>query len=156
MRCQDVERLMVDSSEREMTREEKRLLSNHLESCPDCTAFRAFRAGLRSSWTDVPAPDLEGDLVEKVRRRCHDELRIMSPLHSAVVPLSIWVAFGVLTVITLGFFIPQVLDLFATKEFTPALGFTLVILLQNAVMLFFAPVIMRHGRVGHGNWKECR
>ena len=156
MRCQDVERLMFESGEREMTREEKRLLADHLESCPDCAAFRAFRAGLRSSWTDAPAPDLDGALAEKVRHRCHDELRKKSPVRSAVVPLSIWVAFGVLTVITLGFFIPQVLDLFATKEFTPALGFTLVILLQNAVMLFFAPVIMRHGRIDHDNWRECR
>lgn len=156
MQCQDVERLMLESSGRELTREEKRLLSEHLESCPDCTAFRAFRTGLRSSWTDVPAPDLDGALVEKVRRRCHDEIRLKSPLRSAVVPLSIWVAFGVLTVITLGFFIPQILDFFTTKEFTPALGFMLVILLQNAVMLFFAPVIMRHGRVDHGNWRACR
>jgi anti-sigma factor RsiW len=156
MRCQDIERLMLESSEGEWTPEEQRTLEAHLKSCPDCAAFRDFRANLRSALEKTPAPDLDAELVEKVRRRCHGELLQKSSGRPTGVPLSIWAAFGILTVITLGFFIPQIQEFFATKEFTPAMGVLLAILLQNAVMLFFAPVIMRRHRIDQNDWRECR
>jgi hypothetical protein len=156
MRCQDIERLMLESSEKEWTLEEKRTLEAHLESCPDCAAFRDFREDLRVAREKAPAPELDAELVEKVRRRCHAELVQKSSGRPAGVPLSIWVAFGILTVITLGFFIPQIQEFFATKEFTPAMGFLLAILLQNAVMLFFAPIIMRRHRIDQNDCRECR
>lgn len=156
MRCQDVERLMLESNEKERAPEERRSLQAHLETCSQCAAFKDFRAGLRSVWENAPAPDLAPEFIEKVRRRCHDEL-VQGPSRPAAgVPWPIWAAFGVLTVITLGFFIPQILDFFSSREFTPALAWLLIILMQNAVMLFFAPVIMRHSRIGHDNWRECR
>jgi hypothetical protein len=147
---------MLESSGREWTLEEQRILEAHLKSCPGCGAFRDFVTCLRTAREKTPAPDLDTDLVEKVRRRCHAELAQKSPGRPAGVPLSIWVAFGILTVITLGFFIPQILDFFAAKEFTPAMGWLLAILLQNAVVLFFAPVIMRRHRIDHHDWRECR
>jgi len=156
MRCQDVERLMLETSEREWSLEERRVLEAHLETCPDCAAFRDFREGLRAAREKAPAPELNADLAEKVRLRCHAELAPKAVRRPAGVPWSIWAAFGILTVITLGFFIPQIQEFFATSEFTPTIGLLLVIILQNAVMLFFTPVIMRRQRIGHNEWRECR
>jgi hypothetical protein len=156
MRCQDFERLMLEKSEREWSLEERRVLEAHLENCPVCAAFRDFRANLRSSWQKAPAANPDAELVEKVRRRCYAELLQKSPGRPPRVPWSIWAAFGILTVITLGFFIPQIQEFFTTKEFTPAMGYLSAILLQNAVMLFFAPVIMRRQRMDRNGWRECR
>jgi anti-sigma factor RsiW len=147
---------MLEKSEREWSLEERRVLEAHLEICPACAAFRKFRANLRSSWQKAPAADPAAELVEEVRRRCYAELLLKSPGRPARVPWSIWGAFGILTVITLGFFIPQIQEFFATKEFTPAMGFLSAILLQNAVTLFFAPVIMRRQRMDRNDWRECR
>lgn len=155
MRCQDAERLMIESSEREWSRGTRRALEAHLDSCPDCAAFRDFRVGLRSAREKMSVPEPGAELVERVRRRCQAELFQKPSDRPATVPWSIWVAFAVLTVITLGFFIPQIQEFFATQEFTPAIGLMLLVLLQNAVMLFFAPVIMRRQRLGRGEWREC-
>lgn len=156
MRCQDVERLMLEKSERERSLEERRVLEAHLEGCPDCAAFRDFREGLWVAREKAPVPELDADQAENVRLRCHAELAQKSSIPLAGVPWSIWAAFGILTVITLGFFIPQTLDFFSTKEFTPAMVLLLAILLQNAVMLFFAPVVIRRRRIDQNGWRECQ
>lgn len=156
MRCQDAERLMLETTENEGAPEARLALETHLESCPDCAAFRDFRAKLRSASKEAPRPQLDPGLVENTRALCLSELARTSARRSAAVPWSIWAAFGILTVITLGFFIPQILDFFSSKEFTPALGLLLGILLQNAVMLFVAPVVMRRHRIDHNGWRECR
>jgi len=147
---------MLEKSERERSLEERHVLEAHLESCPDCSAFRDFREGLRVVREKAPVPELDAGLAEKVRLRCHAELAQKSSVLLAGVPWPIWAAFGILTVITLGFFIPQTLDFFSTKEFTPAMGLLLAILLQNAVMLFFAPIVIRRRRIGHNGWRECQ
>jgi hypothetical protein len=147
---------MLEKSERARTPEEQRTLEAHLESCPDCVAFRDFREGLRVAREKAPVPELDAGLAEKVRLRCHAELDTKAVRRSAGVPRSIWAAFCILTVITVGFFIPQIQEFFTTKEFTPAIGLLLIIILQNAVMLFFAPVIMRRQSIDRHDWRECR
>lgn len=156
MRCEDAERLILETGEKEWSPDELRALEAHLEWCQDCAAFRDFRVNLLYVLEKTPAPHLDTGLVEKVRLRCHAELDMKAVRGRARVPWSILTAFGILTVITLGFFIPQILDFFSTKEFTPEMGLLLAILLQNTVMLFFAPVIMRRQRVDHNGWRECR
>jgi anti-sigma factor RsiW len=156
MRCQDVERLMIETTEEERSSEQRPALESHLETCPACSAFRDFRNTLRSALENTTAPDLDADLAERVRLRCHAGLAQESSRKQAGVPWSIWAAFGVLTVITLGFFIPQITEFFATREFTAEIGLLLFIILQNAVMLFFAPIIMRRQGAGHNGWRECR
>ncbi len=147
---------MLEKSERERSLEERRLLEAHLEVCSDCAAFKGFRESVRSALGNPPGPELDPRLVERVRGLCHSEMTPKTARRAARVPLSIWAALGLLTVITLGFFIPQIQEFFATKEFTPAMGFLSAILLQNAVMLFFAPIIMRHQRIDQNDWRECR
>jgi anti-sigma factor RsiW len=156
MRCQDVERLILDKSEKEWKPEERRVLESHLKTCPDCAAFKDFREGVRAVLARASAPQMEPRRAEEVRLRSHAELRRQAIRRRAEVPWPIWTALGVLTMITLGFFIPQIQEFFATREFTPAVGFLSVIVLQNAVILFFAPVIMRNQSVGHNEWREDR
>ncbi len=156
MRCQDMERLILEKGEEGRSPEVRRALEAHLDSCPECAAFREFREGLRSALEGAPVPRLDPELAGKIRALCHSELNRTSSRHTTAIPWPIWVAFGVLTIITLVFFIPQIFDFFSTKEFTPAMGLLVAILLQNAGMLFFAPVIMRRQRIDHNGWSECR
>src|SRR4030042_3764231 len=74
MRCQDFERLMLESSRRELLREERFALEEHLESCPDCAAFRSFWGGLRSCLREATGPALSIALSDSVRLRCRAEL----------------------------------------------------------------------------------
>ncbi|MGB7295782.1 MAG: zf-HC2 domain-containing protein [Candidatus Aminicenantales bacterium] len=147
---------MLETSEREWSLEERRVLEAHLKTCPECAAFRDFWESVRAARGKASTSELSAELAEKVRLRCHAELGRKSPSRPAGVPWPIWTAFGVLTVITIGFFIPQIQEFFTTREFTPSVGLLLIVILQNAVMLFFAPVVMRHRRIDHDNWRECR
>lgn len=156
MRCQDIERLILDRSGQEWKPEERRFLEAHLETCPRCAAFKDFREGLQAVLARAPSPELEPRRVEEIRLLSHAELGRQALRRRAGVPWPIWAAFGVLTMITLGFFIPQIQEFFASRKFTPEVGILLAVILQNAAMLFFAPVIMRRQRIGREEWREDR
>jgi hypothetical protein len=153
MRCQDFERLILESRERELSREEQRSIENHLAQCASCNRFREFWLGLRIPIQNSPAADLPPDLDDRVRLSCHDALETSggkrrraqpsAPRQSAPVPWPIWAALSVLTVLTLAFLIPGILEFWQNQKLTPGIVLVLVLILQNALALFFVPIIVR-------------
>jgi hypothetical protein len=157
MRCQDFERLMLESGERELLREERRALEEHLETCPDCAAFRSFRGGLRSRLREAAGPALSVELSNNVRLRCRAELNSLSRSRAgqdfgrrpAAVPWAVLAALLVLTGLTLVFLIPGLEEFRQSQKLTLGTVLVLLVILQNALMLFFAPLLMRRGRLSH-------
>jgi hypothetical protein len=155
MRCQDFERLMLESEERELLREECLALEKHQEICPDCAAFRSFWGGLRSRLKEATGPALSAELSDSVRLRCRAELDSLSRSRSgqdfgrraAAVPWPIWAALLVLTGLTLCFLIPGLAGFRQSQKLTLETALVLLVILQNALMLFFAPLLMRRGRL---------
>jgi predicted anti-sigma-YlaC factor YlaD len=143
MRCQDIERLILEAEERELSREERIAVDDHLNHCAECAGFRDFQKELRLSLQNVPAQRLSSELDNKVRLICHTELR----RESTGVPWVIWAALVVLTLLTIDFLIPRIERFWQDQKITLETALVLVLLLQNALMLFFAPVIMRGKRV---------
>lgn len=156
MRCQDFERLMLESEERDLSREERLALEKHQETCPGCAAFRGFWGGLRSRLREATGPALSVELSDSVRLRCRAELkpalssRRLRPAPSkppARVPWPIWAALAVLTGLTLCFLIPGLAGFRQSQKLTLETALVLLVILQNALMLFFAPLLMRRGRL---------
>lgn len=154
MRCQDFERLILEAGERKLSPEERLASERHLVQCPAC-------AGFRDSWEDLhlslqkAASPLPPALERKVRLACHEELgagslqrarsrRARAGVH---VPWPIWVALAVLTALTAAFLVPGVGEFLRDQKFTLEAVLVLGIILQNALMLFFAPVILRRRRL---------
>jgi anti-sigma factor RsiW len=150
MRCQDFERLILEVGERKLSPEERLTLEQHLAKCPAC-------AGFKDSWEDLhlflekaPAPALPPELEQRVRLACHEELgtrplRRARPRRATTavrVPWPIWVALAVLTVLTAAFLVPGVEGFLHDQKFTLEAVLVLGIILQNALMLFFAPIIL--------------
>jgi anti-sigma factor RsiW len=150
MRCQDFERLILEAGDRKLGTEEWLVLEQHLAQCPACARFR-------DSWEDLhlflqkDVPPLPPELERKVRLACHEELsagsvqrarsgRARAGIH---VPWPIWVVLAVLTVLTAAFLVPGIEGFLRDQKFTLEAVLVLGIILQNALMLFFAPVILR-------------
>jgi hypothetical protein len=152
MRCQDFERLILESGDRELSREEQHSIDVHLARCASCNRFREFWLTLRIPIQSSPPAGLPPDLDERVRLICHDaieargEIRRSRPDASgenASVPWPIWAALSVLTVLTLAFLIPEILEFWRSQELTSGFVLALVLILQNALALFFVPIIVR-------------
>jgi hypothetical protein len=153
---------MLESGERELLREEQRALEEHLETCPDCAAFRGFRGDLRSCLREATGPALSSEFSDSVRLRCHAELETAlpasqkpAPLHgSAGVPWPIWAALLVLTGLTIVFLIPGLEEFRQSQKLTLGTALVLLIILQNALMLFAAPLLMRRGRLSQIRFRQ--
>lgn len=151
MRCQDIERLILDAGERELSPEERLALEQHLAQCPACASHRDLWKDLHLSLQKAPSPALSPELEERVRLACHEELnsrlqrqtRRERSTPSPPVPWPIWAALAALTVLTAGFLIPGLEEFLQKQSFSLRTVLALILILQNALTLFFVPIIMR-------------
>lgn len=162
MRCQDFERLILESDQRELLREERLALEAHLETCSGCTAFQRFKRSLREKFREASGPALSDKLSDSVRVRCLAELdspsRTRAGLDSgrrpAAVPWPIWAALIVLTGLTVLHLIPGLEEFRQSQKLTPGTIVSLLIILQNAVMLMCTPLLMRRGRLSQIGFRQ--
>ena len=151
MRCKDVERLILEVSERSLEEEERIIIEEHTQLCPACASFRESLGEIRSALNNIPAPPLPQDMEERTRMRCYAEMRSQrdistsrSPLtRAAQIPGLIWGALIFLTVITVIIVVPQARDLRIDQSMSFADIAALSLILQNAVMLILAPLVLR-------------
>jgi len=154
MRCQDFERLILEAGEKKLGPEERLALEQHLDRCPACARLRDLWGDLHLSFQKTPSLPLSPELEQKVRLACHEELgakpmrraRTRRSRAGVHVPWPIWVALAVLTVLTAAFLVPGVGGFLRDQKVTLEAVLVLGIILQNALTLFFAPVIMRRRR----------
>jgi anti-sigma factor RsiW len=146
--------LILESTERELSHEEKIALEQHLSTCKSCVAFQDFFEDLKRSFQKMSAPELPADLEERVRFACHRELlartgsqKKQAPAGpSASIPWLVWTALAALTVMTAVFLIPAVQGLWQNQELSLKAVLALILLLQNAVALLIVPVLVRGQR----------
>ncbi len=151
MRCQDFERLILEAGEKKLSSEGRLALEQHLAHCPACARFKDFCEDLHLRLNKTAAPPIPPGLERKVRLACHEEISAMvlpavrpQPSRPGVhIPWPIWVALAVLTALTAAFLVPGIEGFVRDQKLTLEVVLVLGIILQNALMLFFAPVIMR-------------
>lgn len=151
MQCKHIEHLVLDSNERELSEKELICIQQHIELCSRCAHFQdsleKIRAGLRTLPFPVPSPEL----LEKTRKSLVEEMQVKSGspnrkytrLSIDPVPKIIWAALLMLIMLTVFVIISVFNDLKwdETLPFSAAAVLTLV--LQNAAMLIFAPILLR-------------
>jgi len=95
---------------------------------------------IRSHLEKMEKPEPSYNFFEETRNLCHSKL---PSIKSPRVPKSVWIAFA-LNVILIGLLmIPLVKALKAGLPLSPPALSALILLIQNAVMLFFAPIILK-------------
>jgi hypothetical protein len=154
MRCQDAQRLMLDGLERKMNEDSLFALEDHVRRCPGCAGFRADLKGIRAGLENRTLPEPPADVIERTRALCLAELRANEDAsetnpdktRTAALPGFIQAALAVLTTLTLVFVVPRIEDIKLDETLTFETALTFVLLIQNAFMLFFAPVLIRKFR----------
>jgi anti-sigma factor RsiW len=154
MQCKDIERLIIVSSKEELSPEESKLMEQHLEHCIHCARLRDELEKIRLGITTMPKPVLPPDLAQKARQRCLDEMRlqpatakrVFSRIRSHPIPKYVWAALVPLTVFTVLLVAPAIQEIRLDESLTFESAAALTLLIQNAGMLFFAPILIRRYR----------
>ncbi|NIM58814.1 MAG: hypothetical protein GTO16_07705 [Candidatus Aminicenantes bacterium] len=157
MRCKDIERLIIDSSDEDLSQEELNAIEKHVARCASCVRFRDDFEKIRMGIKSMPQLIVPLDLAQKTRLRIRTELsmepaataKIDQLTHSEPIPKYVWAALLPLIILTAILIVPifKEIRLDQTLTFRSVVALTLII--QNAVMLLFAPILIRRR-----HWKK--
>lgn len=154
MQCKDIERLIIVSSAEELSPEESKAVKQHLEHCAHCAQLRDDLEKIRLGITTMPKHLLPPDLAQKTRQRCLDEMRlrsapakrVFSRIRSYPIPKYVWAALIPLVILTVLLIAPVIKEIRLDESLTFESAAALTLLIQNAAMLFFAPILIRRYR----------
>lgn len=141
--CRDVEGLIIEGEDRKLAADLSGLVEDHLLGCGRCRDFAAERKGIREEIAAIRWPAPPENLVLATRRRLAGNA---TEARTAAVPAWVMVGLAILTVAT-GFWLAVSLS-DVTPEMAladwPVAGLAAVIvIIQNALTLLLAPVVLR-------------
>ncbi|HDT11928.1 MAG TPA: hypothetical protein ENN58_04240 [bacterium] len=150
MQCKKFEYLIIESSERDLTDGEQLRLQEHCSQCNDCAHFKESLEEIRFSLKHTAPPSLSSDLDKKTKHLFMLEIdrKKFSPGKEEIpfrppVPIYIWAAVALLTLLTSLLLFPELMTLNSDQPISLRTIALLTVILQNTVMLFFTPLIIR-------------
>ncbi|MFQ6037707.1 MAG: hypothetical protein ACE5LV_03725 [Candidatus Aminicenantales bacterium] len=146
MDCKDVRQSIIDASQTGplLTGDIQVRFERHLAKCPECRRWASDIEKLREGLRDLPVPVPSDKLLEHTRNLCLSRLE-----GSRRVPLAIWGAFGGLVVLTIFLMAALGVEIGQGHPLSlPAWG-GLCVMIQNLLMLFSAPLVLKRFRPGH-------
>jgi len=154
MKCKDIERLVIESSEDERSAEDLSRIKQHILHCSKCAQLeddlKKIRVFLKKTVMPTPPPEL----VRQTQLMCHTEIKALkagvkkfSGLSSSrLIPKYIWAALGSLITLTVILLSPLLTEFNLEQPLSFQTAVVLFLMIQNAGMLFFAPVLIRKYR----------
>jgi hypothetical protein len=141
--CRDVEGLIIEGEDRELPRDAGRLVAGHLRDCPRCRGFAADRSAIRETFASARWPAPPELLVRRTRTTL---LEAEAEDRAAGLPAWVLATMALMAIITGVWLAVSLADV--TPDMTladlpiGALAAVLVIV-ENALALVFAPVLLR-------------
>jgi len=145
MRCKDIERLIIDSTWKNLSEEELLIIKEHTQQCALCTLFQSEYKNLRLSLKNNPAPALPEKLDRSTHKMCRKALNLQKK-SAPTIPLFIWGILAILIAISVILFVPVFKDFRLDEPLSSQALFVLTFLIQNTVMLFFTPILIKNFR----------
>ncbi|HSA94839.1 MAG TPA: zf-HC2 domain-containing protein [Acidobacteriota bacterium] len=145
--CREIERLIVDGEGGELGTIERRLVDDHVRECGRCRAYAADHDLIRREIASGPWPALPAALDRRIERAIRTG-GTAAPAGAEPTALPAWVlaALAVVTIITGVWLAVSLANVAPETKLAdlPVAGLAAVIVIaQNALMLFFAPVVLR-------------
>jgi anti-sigma factor RsiW len=146
MKCKAIERLILENEERELAGDEKRLVESHLRECARCRAFEAGRHTIREGLKDVWREELPLALDLRTRHLCLEALGGRAAAGRAKIPVPV-IAVSILFAVLAAIWLTAALSDVAPGEPLPSGAWVAIVFIaQNALVLFFSPIILRAAR----------
>lgn len=135
MNCDDVAILLA--CEDDLDQDKRQEIERHISCCQQCAVFETDVKRIRGHCQKIVVPIPSDEFFENTRFLCHAKLQRSS------IPKYIWIALGALLILTGILMLPLAMEIMADRPLSfPAIGL-LFLLLQNLLMLFFAPVLIK-------------
>jgi anti-sigma factor RsiW len=162
MKCKDIERLIIYSSEEDLSSDELSEIEKHVSECSQCARFQEELQKIRLCIQETPSLKPPADLAKKTQLMCHARINTL-PLQAkrngaqallARIPQPMWVALFSLIGLTLMWIFSLLEDFKLNQPFSFQTMAILFLVIQNAVMLFFAPILIRKYRMKNQNFRS--
>ena len=141
MKCDDVELWLLLMDKEDCKQGQRQEIKRHLSCCSRCASLESDMQKIRDRLREVAIPKPSDEFFENTRILCHTKLRRSS------IPKYIWIALGALLVLTGVLMLPLAKEIMADRPLSfPVIG-VLILVLQNLLMLFFTPVLIKKFRV---------
>jgi predicted anti-sigma-YlaC factor YlaD len=138
MTCKHFQAMMLDQRSEPLSGPVSRSLSDHLKQCRECRVFQREISRLRQGCRSVPEPVLPDPLERATRRLCHRRIEQSNP-----VPRPVYWALASILILTLVVIFPAMGKQPLDSDWSPGEVLGLILVLQNAVMLLFSPLLIR-------------
>ena len=156
MKCKDIERKIIESSEGLQDSEPLNAIQLHVEHCPKCSHLKEDVESLRILLQRRAEPVLPEDLDKTTYQKCLSEIQSLQKNTQKVkfrqqmqsIPIHMKVAFISLLVV-MGIWIFSFLKDFGSgggETLSMPIIFGLFLIIQNAMMLLFTPLLIRRFR----------
>lgn len=154
MKCKDIERLIIESSEKDLSAEELFGIEQHISECVKCARFHEDLEKIRLYFKGMTLPAPPDELVRQTRLLCLAKIRTLYEAERKIagqillmrIPRLIWIALFSLTALTLVWIFPLIKDFSSDKPLSFQAVAVLFLMIQNAAMLFFTPLLIRRYR----------
>lgn len=154
MKCKNIQQLIINSTEKDLSEGELSQIERHVSHCVQCKGFEEDLKNIRISLKKIKAPASSLELTRKTLNMCHAQWSTVHPvdiratrrIRSMPIPLYIWAAFISLIALTVILVLPFLRQLQLTQTLSLPIVVVLAIMIQNAVMLCFAPLLLRRYR----------
>ena len=149
-RCRAIERLMLEAEDRALTGAERCLVEEHTRACARCRDFASDRAIIRGGLGAASWPEPPDDLVGRTRRLLHQAGAERGPVAPPAWVLAALALVTIATGIWAAVSLANVTADTTLADLPMAARAAVFVIVQNAVTLLFAPVVLRAFRAGRG------
>ena len=154
MKCKDIERLVIESPKDELNAEDLSRIKQHILHCSKCAQLEDDLKKIRIFLNKTASPTPPAELVRQTQLICHTEIKALkagvkkiSGLSSSrLIPKYIWAALITLITLTVILLSPLLTEFNLEQPLSFQTVVVFFLMIQNAGMLFFAPVLIRKYR----------
>ena len=142
MKCQKIENILIESGPEQPSAITAQVRT-HLEHCSRCRRFAEGLQKLRREASSLSALSAPETMADSVLKSCRSELH--AGIQPLPVRLPVWLraCAGLLLALTVLWITPVLKDFVTEKSVTYSTGMVIAILVQNTIMLLFAPLVIR-------------
>ena len=161
MKCKDIESLIIDSTEGELNAEKLSEIKLHVSECASCAHFQEDLEKIRLCLKEIPPSAPSAELAKKTQLLCHAKIRTFhaagrknaSQTLLTRIPKLVWIALFSLIALTIIWMFPLMKDFKIDQPLSSQTIAVLFLMIQNAAMLFFAPILIRRYRVKNQDFR---